>query len=123
MMVKLIEVEPGKWRVERPPRNIARSDLPLPNIISDTMEPTEQVDGKFYTSKRAFRAVGRALGLTEVGNEKPKPAGLSPFSEITASVTYDMMAAADDLHPECTVATRRSSESCGITPVRENSKV
>ena len=37
------------------------------------MEPTEQVDGKFYTSKAAFRAVGRALGLTEVGNEKPGP--------------------------------------------------
>jgi hypothetical protein len=37
------------------------------------MEPTEQVDGRFYTSKRAFRAVGRALGLTEVGNEKLKP--------------------------------------------------
>jgi len=33
------------------------------------MEPTEQVDGNFYTSKRQFRAVGRALGLTEVGNE------------------------------------------------------
>jgi hypothetical protein len=72
-MVKLIEVAPGKWRVDRPPRQVARSDLPLPYIISDQMEPTEQVDGKFYTSKRAFRAVGRAHGLTEVGNEKPKP--------------------------------------------------
>jgi len=37
------------------------------------MEPTEQVDGRFYTSKAAFRATGRALGLTEVGNEKVKP--------------------------------------------------
>jgi hypothetical protein len=37
------------------------------------MAPTEQVDGKFYTSKAAFRAIGRALGLTEVGNEKLKP--------------------------------------------------
>lgn len=72
-MVKLIEVEPGKWRVDRPAPRLARSTLPLPAIISDTMEPTEQVDGRFYTSKRAFRAVGRALGLTEVGNEKPKP--------------------------------------------------
>jgi hypothetical protein len=41
-------------------------------VISDEMPPTEQVDGRFYTSKAAFRAVGRALGLTEVGNEKPK---------------------------------------------------
>jgi hypothetical protein len=37
------------------------------------MEPTEQVDGKFYTSKAAFRAVGKALGLTEVGTEKFRP--------------------------------------------------
>ena len=37
------------------------------------MPPTEQVDGRFYTSKRQFRAVGRALGLTEVGTEKLTP--------------------------------------------------
>jgi hypothetical protein len=37
------------------------------------MEPTEHVDGKFYTSKAAFRATGRALGLIEIGNEKFKP--------------------------------------------------
>jgi hypothetical protein len=37
------------------------------------MDATEQVDGKFYTSKRKFREVGRALGLVEVGNEKFKP--------------------------------------------------
>jgi len=37
------------------------------------MEPTEQVDGKFYTSKTEFRRVGRQLGLIEVGNEKMKP--------------------------------------------------
>jgi hypothetical protein len=34
------------------------------------MEPLEQVDGRFYTSKAAFRAVGRAHGLTEIGTEK-----------------------------------------------------
>jgi hypothetical protein len=34
------------------------------------MEPTEQVDGRFYTSKSAFRAVGRANGLIEIGTEK-----------------------------------------------------
>jgi hypothetical protein len=37
------------------------------------MEPTEQVDGRFYTSKSQFRAVGRAHGLTEVGTEKFGP--------------------------------------------------
>jgi hypothetical protein len=74
-MPTLVEVEPGRWRVFRMRREPARSTLPMPNVISDTMPPTEQVDGKFYTSKAAFRAVGRSLGLTEVGNEKlqPKP--------------------------------------------------
>jgi hypothetical protein len=69
----LIEVSPGLWRIRRDVLQPARSDLPLPNVISDTMPPTEQVDGKFYESKAKFRAVGRSLGLTEVGNEKPKP--------------------------------------------------
>jgi len=72
-MVKLIEIEPNRWIVDKPRPRGPRSDLPLPNVISDIIPPTEQVDGKFYTSKRAFRAVGRALGLTEVGNERPKP--------------------------------------------------
>ena len=74
-MVELVEIAPGRWRVKREGYDLgrARSDLPLPFVISDTMDPTEQVDGKFYTSKAAFRAVGRAHGLTEVGNERPKP--------------------------------------------------
>jgi len=72
-MVRLIEVEPGRWRVLRATQPPARSPLPCPHVISDAMPPTEQVDGRFYESKAAFRAVGRALGLTEVGNEKPKP--------------------------------------------------
>jgi hypothetical protein len=71
--VRLVEVEPGKFRIERKRPRPARSDLPLPYVISDIMDPTEQVDGRFYTSKREYRAVGRAHGLTEVGNEKPKP--------------------------------------------------
>jgi hypothetical protein len=37
------------------------------------MPETEQVDGRFYTSKSQYRAVGKSLGLTEVGTEKPKP--------------------------------------------------
>lgn len=73
MSVELVEVAPGKWRVKRPELKPARSDLPLPYVISDIMPPTEQVDGRFYESKRQFRAVGRALGLVEVGTEKFKP--------------------------------------------------
>ena len=72
-MSKLVEVEPGRWKVSRGTLPPARSALPGPNIISDIMDPTEQVDGRFYTSKAAFRAVGRSLGLIEVGTEKFKP--------------------------------------------------
>lgn len=72
-MIKLIEVEPGKWRVDKPRHQPKRSDLPLPFVISDIMDPVEQVDGRFYTSKREYRAVGRANGLIEIGNEKLKP--------------------------------------------------
>lgn len=55
---------------------IQRSDLPCPMLISDEMPACEHVDGKFYSSKSAYRAVTRANGLTEVGNEKlnrPRP--------------------------------------------------
>ena len=71
-MIELEEVGPNRWRIKRNSPPPKRSGLSLPYVISDTMEPTEQVDGKFYTSKRAFRATGRALGLIEVGNEKLK---------------------------------------------------
>jgi hypothetical protein len=37
------------------------------------MDAVEQVDGKFYSSKSEFRAVGKAHGLIEVGTEKLKP--------------------------------------------------
>ena len=73
-MIELEEVGPNRWRVKKARHEKQRAEnMPLPFVISDNMEPTEQVDGKFYTSKRAFRATGRALGLVEVGNEKQKP--------------------------------------------------
>jgi hypothetical protein len=66
----LYQIGPNRWST-RPPGEDARPRGP--NIISDTMPLTEQVDGRFYDSKSKFRAVGRALGLTEVGNEKREP--------------------------------------------------
>jgi electron transfer flavoprotein alpha/beta subunit len=74
MAIKLVEIAPGRFRVKRDtPQNLARSEHPVPYVISDTMDPVEQVDGRFYSSKAAFRAVGKAHGLTEVGNEKFAP--------------------------------------------------
>lgn len=72
-MAELVEIEPNRWVVRRDRLPVARSHLPLPFVISDEMPATEQVDGRYYTSKALFRAVGRAHGLTEVGTEKIKP--------------------------------------------------
>jgi len=71
--MRLVEIAHNRWRFVRDETPPARSEFPCPHIISDIMDPVEQVDGRFYTSKAQFRAVDRALGLTEVGNEKPKP--------------------------------------------------
>ena len=68
----LIEIEPNRFVVAKARTQVARSSLPMPFVIADEMPPVEQVDGRYYTSKALYRAVGRAHGLTEVGNEKPK---------------------------------------------------
>lgn len=60
----------------------ARSDLPCPMLMIDSMEPTRSMaDGQVYTSKSALRATYRASGnpqgkeYIEVGNEqKPREA-------------------------------------------------
>ena len=56
--------------VERKPiAESKRADFPIPFAISDTMDPTEHIDGKHYTSKSQFRAVTKAHGCIEVGND------------------------------------------------------
>lgn len=57
-----------------------RSDLPIPFVASDTMDPVQSMlDGRMYTSKAALRATYKAAGVVEVGNDparlrpKPKP--------------------------------------------------
>jgi len=72
-MIELEEFAPGRWRVLKTRYLAPVSDLPKPMVISDTMDPVEQVDGKFYTSKRQYRAVGKAHGLIEVGDQKLPP--------------------------------------------------
>jgi len=43
MIRRLIEVAPGKWRlVSKQKLQMKRSNLPLPYVISDTMDPVEQ---------------------------------------------------------------------------------
>lgn len=40
------------------------------NFISDTMEPTRHMaNGKYYTSKKAFRAATKDAGCIEIGND------------------------------------------------------
>ena len=71
--------EPEAWPHNcMPERNMARSDIPGPMIITDTMDPVQsQLDGKFYDSKAALRSTYKAAGVIEVGNDssvlEPKP--------------------------------------------------
>lgn len=62
----------------------------MPMFISDTMEPTEHVDGRHYTSKSQFRAVTKANGFVEVGNDpqrmKPRTVKRTTRAEIKESV-------------------------------------
>lgn len=52
-----------------PPTPVARGNFPTPLVSSDTMSPLEHIDGKMYDSKAAFRAVTKAHGMVEVGND------------------------------------------------------
>ena len=71
-----------------PERNLARSSLPAPMLISDNLEPTQSmVDGQYYTSKAALRSTYLPSGnkegarFVEIGGDaaitkpspKPKP--------------------------------------------------
>ncbi len=85
--------------VERKPRElVARSDLPTPMIISDTIEPTKSMaDGKYYSSKAAIRATYKPSGnpegkrYAEVGNEKQKPKPFVPDKKgISDAVDYGL---------------------------------
>lgn len=63
----------------RPP-NRARSSLPSPMVIGDTMEEgvQSQLDGKIYTSKSELRKTYRRAGVLEVGND---PQRFKPFKK------------------------------------------
>jgi hypothetical protein len=69
----------------------AGSDFPCPRVITDTMDAVQHVDGKHYDSKSAFRAVTKARGYIEVGND---PARLRPAERIKPN-EKDQIAAID----------------------------
>lgn len=55
----------------------AISDLPFPQVMSDTMDPVQSmVTGVYHTSKRAMRAEYKQHNVAEVGND---PARLRPY--------------------------------------------
>lgn len=72
----------------------ARSELPAPMVIKDTIEPTvNHADGRRYDSKRAFEKAVRAAGCEIVGNETIKPA---PMPEMP-DPRHDIKAAIDQI--------------------------
>lgn len=51
----------------------ARSSLPFPMLMLDTMPETQSMlDGKYYTSKSELRKTYRDAGMIELGNEPMK---------------------------------------------------
>ena len=68
------------WRksYSPPPTPVARSHLACPRVIGDGMDPTEHIDGKHYDSKSAFRAVTKAHGMIEVGNDPARLRRIEP---------------------------------------------
>lgn len=53
-----------------PAQEAVPSDLPAPQIMSDTMDPVQsQLDGKLYDSKSQLRSSYRDAGMVEVGND------------------------------------------------------
>lgn len=63
-------IQPIEVPIRTPP---ARGAFSCPMVISDTMDLTEHVDGRFYDSKSQYRAVTKAHGCIEVGNDKLPP--------------------------------------------------
>lgn len=70
---------------------VARSDLPSPMIISDTMESlVNPANGRRYDSKRAYEKAVKAAGCEILGNEKPsaspRPEMDDPVNEIKQAI-------------------------------------
>lgn len=54
----------------RPERNLARSDLPTPQLIRDGLDSVwNPVDGKVYDSKSAYYGAVRRAGCEIAGND------------------------------------------------------
>jgi len=62
-------------------QNLARSDLPCPNVIRDGLpEPLRHMaNGRFYDSKRAMEKADKEAGCVCVGNEAPKQVAPEPM--------------------------------------------
>jgi hypothetical protein len=60
-------------------------------VIADEMPETQHMaDGKYYTSKRKFRAVTKSHGCVEVGNDpamlRPRPKSRADRRAVRAAV-------------------------------------
>lgn len=68
-----------EWPMECFPKaSKSRSDLSVPMLISDTMDPVRsELDGRMYDSKSTLRSTYKQAGVVEVGNDSsvlaPKP--------------------------------------------------
>ncbi len=77
----------------------ARADFPCPQIISDNFEMKSMLDGKIYTSKRAYERSVRAGGCEIVGNENPAAHTAPTYDEKThvADIAADVKQAIEEV--------------------------
>lgn len=77
--------------------NMNRSSLPSPMIILDGIDPVQSMQtGLWYDSKSALRAEYKALGVVELGNERPAPVK-EDDSALIADVERDVALACEQL--------------------------
>ena len=88
--------EIDQWPLECVPcAPVGQSDaIPVPMFILDTMDPTEHIDGRHYTSKAEFRAVTKAHGMVEVGNDPARLRHRAPVKSSRADIKDSVQKAA-----------------------------
>lgn len=90
MWIKTAEGRQRRIRVSNYTPSQTRSDLAVPNFMRDCMDALQHpTDDKYYDSKSAFRAVTRASGGEEVGNEVQRNAFKT--SDLTKQEVADAM--------------------------------
>lgn len=94
-----------------------RSSLPIPYVISDTLDDmVHPATGERYSSKKKFRDETRARGLTEVGNESFPVRHVPTEAETLQEVQREIAEAYDAIEQGAEVAPVKTANPDLIKP-------